>query len=169
MIRCLIFRQSISTNAAKLYLESYPERRQPSSRLFRGLKSNLIQYGAFVKPKKEPREIDPDKENIFLGCVQEEPTSVREIERNTGIPKSSAQVILRKHRYHPYKFHICQGLQPGDTETRLKYCRWLQNMSRNTRNFTGKILYGQMKLASQITDFLIDTIVIIGLQKIRTN
>ena len=103
MIRCLILRQSNSTNAARFYLESYPERRQPSSRLFRVLKSNLIQYGAFVKPKKEPREIDPDKENIVLGCVQEEPTtSVREIERNTGIPKSSAQVILRKHRYHPY-------------------------------------------------------------------
>lgn len=68
-------------------------------------------------------------------------TSCRIIEKETGISKSRAQKILRKHKYHPYKFKIMQELYPGDTNRRLIFCRWYVTQIRANANFGRLVIW----------------------------
>lgn len=51
-------------------------------------------------------------------------SSCKQIEEATGVFKSDTQRILKKYKYHPYKSHIVQHLQPGDAERRMLFCQW---------------------------------------------
>lgn len=142
MLQSYILAHKNSRNAANHYLELYPDRRQPHETLFRRLEVNLKTYGAFSKPKRNSKRLDEETQVIVLNQVRENPkVSTREIENNTGIPRTSAHRILKKHRYHPYKVHISQGLQPGDAERRTRFCHWYINQNNNNVTFLFNVLW----------------------------
>ncbi|KAG5891048.1 hypothetical protein JTB14_034095 [Gonioctena quinquepunctata] len=51
-------------------------------------------------------------------------TSLREIARECNISKSSAANILKKHKYHSFKYQLHQNLYQDDNARRLEYCNW---------------------------------------------
>ena len=116
-------------------LVRYPERRQPFFEIFARLKANLVEHGSFVYPR--PRTYDKEnrkrKEIDVLGYIEATPSSsCRKIEKEIGVPKTDAQRILEKYKYHPYKFNIVQHLHPGDAERRTLFCQWyLQQIDAN--------------------------------------
>ncbi|VEN39550.1 unnamed protein product, partial [Callosobruchus maculatus] len=62
------------------------------------------------------------KRHIFQ--VAEDPsTSVRLIERRTGVSKSQAQRILKRYEYNPYHIQRVQTLLSSDYTTRVSFCR----------------------------------------------
>lgn len=143
MVTCYILSHRNGVDAQRMYLNQYPERRQPGSTLFRRLVANLKEYGAFVKPiEKRQRQANEENENTVLEAVVENPNiSTRQIENDTGIPKSTAHLVLQKHHFHPYKHHVCQSLREGDNERRRIFCEWYTRESDNNTNFPFKILW----------------------------
>ncbi|KAF5298619.1 hypothetical protein FQR65_LT09715 [Abscondita terminalis] len=86
------------------YLGLYPERPQPDKRTFSRLKTNLIQHGSISKPKPKSymKENKDDEEITVLGSTEANHNiSTRELAVETGL---SIQNILKKHKYHPYRY-----------------------------------------------------------------
>lgn len=123
---------------------SYPERRQPNKKIFKRLKLNLQNFGAFVKKRSKNYEIREHVNNsrLVLNCVQEKPrTSLREIEHEVGVSKSVVQRILRKNKYHPYKIKIVQHLNHGDAQRRVNFCNWYLQMVQENPAFPKNIIW----------------------------
>ncbi|KAL3273427.1 hypothetical protein HHI36_014871 [Cryptolaemus montrouzieri] len=81
-----------------------------------------------------------DYEDMVLDEVENDAgTSVRAIEMNTGVLKSFAQRILKRHQYHPY--HVCKTLLPQDYLPRMEFCR-RKNVSQKSRS----AIFGQNSL-----------------------
>lgn len=141
MYECFILCGRNDERAAEMYSNKYPERRQPNRCLFRRLRNNLMNYGTFVKTKRD-RHFDENKENMVLQAVVEQPrNSLREIERTTGIPRSTASVILKRFNYHPYHERPCQGLQHGDQLRRVDFSQWFIRKCDEIPNFCMKVLW----------------------------
>ena len=102
--------------AERSYLNKYPQRRQPGKSIFRRLIFNLKEYGLFQKPviSRQKPSNEQRERNVLQAVVENPEISTRAIEGNTGVPKSTAQFILNKNKFHPYKFRICHGLRPGE-------------------------------------------------------
>ena len=96
MVTCYILSHRNGVDAGRMYLNQYPERRQPCSNMFKRIVANLKEYGAFVKPiEKRRRQADEENENSVLEAVVDNPSiSARQIENDTGISKSTAHLIL---------------------------------------------------------------------------
>lgn len=131
-----------TTEASSIYFNRYPERRQPHRTLFPRLEKNLREFGSFVQRRTHYKKQTEVAEVNVLAAVENEPTtSVRKIANECGLPKSTVNVILKKHKYHPYKPTILQGLHPGDTERRLNFCNWFLNEFRRDQSFHLNILW----------------------------
>lgn len=139
--------RSVCLNSILLLSSSfyrYPERRQPFLDRFSILKKNLIEHGTFAQPRpkiynKENRE--KDEVNVLAYATVTPSTSCRNIEKEIGIDKSRSQKILRKYKYHPYKFKIVQNLHPGDADRRLIFCRWYTEQIQANANFGRLVIW----------------------------
>ena len=112
--------------------------------IFYRLKSNLINFGSFKKPRqKEYNKENREAEEInVLASVNITPaTSCRKVETEVGVIKSRVQTILKKHKYKPYKIKVVQNLHPGDAERRLLFCEWYLQKINNNPNFGSKVIW----------------------------
>lgn len=58
------------TEAANMYFETYPERRQPDRSLFHKIDSNISNYGSFSKPRlKYGSRVTEEETQIVLNEV----------------------------------------------------------------------------------------------------
>lgn len=127
--------------AAQTYQANFPERRQPDIKVFKRLDENMQLYGSLKKPKRN-RNMIVDDEELTLACVAANPNiSCRQIENEVNVSKSRASTILKKHKFHPYKLHLSQTLQPNDNIRRLTFCRWLINKITENVDFINTILW----------------------------
>ena len=143
MLYCYILCRRNCVEAELMYRNEYPERRQPNKSMFRRLVSNLKEYGSFKKPvPHRQKPSNEEKEYVVLQSVIENPEiSTRQIEYQNGVAKSTAQFILKKNHYKPYKFRICQGLRPGDNERRRHFCEWYTRMCEDNVNFPYNVIW----------------------------
>ena len=127
-----------------MYNERFLERRQPGLVTFSRLRGNLLKYGSFNKPNRN-RNGDENLENLVLQSVVENPrTSLRQIEANVEVSKTTAQRVLKKFKYRPYHEHISQGLREGDLDRRSVFCNWFHHQTRWGFNVWMGILYGHV-------------------------
>lgn len=68
-------------------------------------------------------------------------TSVRVIQRRTGIPKSTAQEILKRFSYHPYHVLRVQTLLERDHYPRVIFCQQMLRRMRADPDFFKRILW----------------------------
>lgn len=130
-----------SRRAAQVYLNSFPERRQPDVKIFSRLDLNMQEYGCLRKPSRVTTAPDRNEE-LTLGCVTVDPkVSTRQIEVLVGVPKSAASRILKKHKFTPYKLHVAHTLQPNDYQRRITFCRWLIDKMAENDGFINHILW----------------------------
>lgn len=150
MLTCCILCQRNCIAAANLYENKYPERNQPGHSIFRRLFHNLKEYGAFKKPTPTRNKTsNEEKQLTVLQSVVEIPTiSTRKIERNTGIAKSTAHFVLKKSKYKPFKFRVCQGLRSGDDNRRLAFCEWYTRQCQGDANFPFKVLWSDESMVT---------------------
>ena len=129
--------------AERSYLNKYPERRQPGKSIFRRLIFNLKEYGSCQKPviSRQNPSNEPRERNVLQAVVENPEISTRAIEGNTEVPKSTAQFILNKNKFYPYKFRICHGLRPGDDIRRRTFCEWFTRKCQDDENFPSKIIW----------------------------
>ena len=113
--------------AARLYAERYPHRRHPDHKAILNLENNLREFGMLQKDKKIPNlrnktATDNDHAAAVLAYVHLQPhTSLSNIAAQCDISVASVWRILKKHKYHPYKFSRIQALCQGDSNRRLDF------------------------------------------------
>lgn len=129
--------------AARLYRERYPNAaRYPDHRVFTNVHRLLFSEGRLPNQTHGGgRPTNPIEEEV-LQAVEEDPsTSVRAIETNTGVPKSTAHRILKRNDLHPYHVQRVQTLLPGDYQNRVNFCRTMLERYRDDPLFLTKILW----------------------------
>lgn len=94
------------------------------------------------KRREKYRERNTNNEINVLAQVNINPEySSRFIASQCGITASGVQKILKKYKFHDYKFQRVQKLHPGDSERRLTFCNWYQRMINANPNFCNTILW----------------------------
>lgn len=129
--------------AAALYRERYPNRNiHPDYRVFIRVHNSYSEgkipgaQGGSGRPRRD------DLEDEVLEEIENDPsTSVRSIERRTGIKKSTVHDILKRHQLHPFHVQRVQSLLPTDYPKRLTFCRRMLRKHREDTDFFNKILW----------------------------
>ncbi|EFN85717.1 hypothetical protein EAI_11408, partial [Harpegnathos saltator] len=67
--------------------------------------------------------------------------STRIIEQRYGVPKSTANRVLRYSKFHPYHIRLTQSLEDGDYPRRLEFCRWAHNQMRRDSFYFDRVLF----------------------------
>lgn len=131
------------TRAAQNYLQLYPDRQQPSKRMFSYISKNMTEFGSVKKSRTTYRDrYNTVNEINVLAQIHINPeNSTRRIAQECGVGPSTVKRILKKHKYHDYKFQKVQKLHAGDSDRRLEFCRWYNRILRIDRLLYTKILW----------------------------
>lgn len=79
--------------------------------------------------------------NILAQIQMNPENSTRSIARECGTSCTTVKRILKKHKYHDYKFKAVQKLHVGDEGRRLEFCRWFQGKLGNDITYARKIIW----------------------------
>lgn len=102
--------------AAALYRERYPFRRHPNPRVFIATHNSYCEGKIPGNCGGEGRPRTSDDDIILEEVNRDSFTSVRIIEHNTGISKSTVHRVLQRYGMHPYHVQRVQALLPQDYE-----------------------------------------------------
>lgn len=146
MVFCLGKADKNSLLAARIYHQQFPHRRQPKRQAFERVKREFISKGSVNSYPKNRRPViavtdEGTQLNILLSLEENPHTSTRELENETGIPKTTINRIARKYKYHPYHMNTHQNLTEHDFETRLFFCRTMLNRIHMDNEFVTNILF----------------------------
>ena len=78
---------------------------------------------------------------MLLSVTEDPGTSLRDIEKNTGVPKSTAHKILHNEKYFAYKYQQRQTLHDGDNARRQEFCGWYTRKFEEDERFPSQILW----------------------------
>lgn len=125
------------------YQQRYPDRRVPNRRYFKKLIVNLAANGSFVKPRQRVSTVVTDEFEIDVLAYFEafHNASIREVASILQTTTSSIFKVLKKNKYHAYKYATVQALLPGDENRRLQFCGWLAQEAVNTPGYLSNIIW----------------------------
>ena len=112
--------------AERLYAERFPDRRHPTQVTIkhvvdRAERGNLKR----IRKKTGAGEVETV---VTVAAIQMDPhTSTRKIQYQHGVPKSTANRILRNYKLHPYHITLTQALKNEDFIRRVRFCNWAEN------------------------------------------
>jgi hypothetical protein len=112
--------------AERLYAERFPDRRHPTRVTIkhvvdRAERGNLKR----IREKTGAGEVET---MVTVAAIQMDPhTSTRKIQYQHGVPKSTANRILRNYKLHPYHITLTQALKNEDFIRRVRFCNWAEN------------------------------------------
>jgi len=110
--------------AAALYQVQYPNRRHLNAAVIRGNYLRAQQSNLVRRRQNHGYDENDVHVLIILATVHLNPhNSNYQIERQTGIPRTTILRILRKHGYHSYHIMLMQAITPNDMRLRLQFCR----------------------------------------------
>lgn len=66
---------------------------------------------------------------------------MKKIVKQTTILKSTAYLVLKKYRCHPYKSRPVQGLHGNDSTGQTTFCDCFVNKCQEISDFQGKVLW----------------------------
>lgn len=131
--------------AARMYLERFPNRRQPSHVLFGQLHRRLRESGSFVVRSHIGREratrTPVVEETVLQEFAINPQTSLREAERVLGVGRTSIMRILHDDNQHPYHFQTVQALCADDYPKRIEFSRWYLQQRLAQPDFPSWILF----------------------------
>lgn len=133
MLRAFIRCNDNTLEASAMYLNLYPERRQPHPRIFTRLEANLRRTGGFSAApvrQRHRRGVVENDEIVVLAYFRAYPrNSIREAVVDLGFTYYKIFSILKRNNMKPYKIKLVQGLNDGDQQRRITFCEWLINHS----------------------------------------
>lgn len=135
-----------STAAAVNYATTYPDRQQPHRTIFSRIAKALMS-GSLSNPRKKYEKPPSANEINVLAQLYINPRqSSRAISSQCGISDSFARKIIKKYKYHDYKYTPVQKLYPGDPDRRLEFCQWFQDQTAADPLFCRKIIWSDESL-----------------------
>lgn len=143
ILECYIKCNRNKDMASARYFELYPERQQPSVRLFGRLVINLISHESFEQPTPKSYQKDNQHRNdVIKEHFNVNPTTSTRVAANEIlIPKTTIQRVLKENKYHPFKPTIVQGLRETDYPRRLEFSNWFLQKCEQTPNFSRNIIW----------------------------
>lgn len=127
--------------AQRNYINLYPERIQPSRRIFQRISKCMHEEGGVLKKRNKYHVGATVNEINVLAQIHINPeNSTVPIARECGITSAGVKKILKKHKFHDYKFHPVQQLHAGDPDRRVRFCEWFQAQNLNP-DFCESILW----------------------------
>ncbi|EZA50914.1 hypothetical protein X777_10741 [Ooceraea biroi] len=127
-----------------MYGQRYPEKRLPSRAAFDCLIKTFRETGSVCSRKKMRSRLQTNEpaEVTVLAAVANNPhISSRQIQRNTGISKTSVLRILKRHSFHPYHIALHQELHGNDFINRIEFCQWALQQLEVNEFFFNRILF----------------------------
>ena len=145
MVRCYNLANENTQAASELYLNTFPERRQPDKRIFQTLKNNLVSFGTFTKPRVKKCNLNEEKEiqqlNVIGEILDQPNTSSRTLANITGATKTKVLETLCTHKFKPYTTRRVHHLRDGDAPRRLQFCQWFVEKCRDDVTFPRNIIW----------------------------
>lgn len=115
-----------SVEAAREYQRLFPHKHQPDRTVFNRIYRTLTEHGQLYQKRSRYETRQVDNEINVLAQINVDPSgSCRTYSRECGISKSQVNRIIKKFKYHDFKYMPVQTLRPEDYERRVNYCRWL--------------------------------------------
>ena len=117
-----------ASEAYRVYAERYPDRRQPSRRLFGKLFIKLRDSGSVTpraRVRNKPTTGEAGATNVLAAVAVNPHVSSREIARDAGMSQRSVLRILHTHKFHPYHISLHQELHGNDFVDRVRFCTWM--------------------------------------------
>lgn len=133
---------SNSVEASRIYSERYPERRQPHRTVFERICRNLVQSSSINKTRgKYSVNASVNEINVLAQIHINPENSSRNIAREVGITDRGVRKVLKKYKFHDYKFKPVQTLYPVDYQRRLRFCEWFRQEQNNDPLIARKIIW----------------------------
>ncbi|EZA50283.1 hypothetical protein X777_11294 [Ooceraea biroi] len=129
--------------AAQLYRQRFPNRYQhPADVVIARIERRERQRPPISRQCRRVSERDDPRVLVVLAMLNLNPhISVRQIERQSGIPKSTIQRIIALHGFHPYHITLTQCLMPNDFQRRLAFCNWSQTIILHDPDFFRYVMF----------------------------
>ena len=118
--------------AARLYADTFPNRRHPDSRTFTRIHQSLRENGSFRHQERSGRlkTLAPDVEECVLERVDVNPGILtRRLAMQEGISASSVWQIVHHLLLYPYYIRRVRDLKNTDSLPRLTFCQQIQQQS----------------------------------------
>lgn len=130
--------------AIRLYAQRHPNRRVPSRHSFDFTVNQFITNGTVQVPKRTRPKTTTHQENeinIIAAVTHNPHISTRELERDSGISRTSILRILKVQKFHPYHIHLNQELHGDDFQNRMAFCTWARNQIELNNDFFMSVLF----------------------------
>lgn len=111
------------TEAIRQFQVAYPGIEPPSNPTITKWKNLLLETGSVVK--KYSRRSNEEREELVCASMLRspgKPKSLRKVELETGVPKSSVQRIIKKNKIKFFKSHLVHQLLEDDPDRRVEFC-----------------------------------------------
>ncbi|RLU17341.1 hypothetical protein DMN91_009574 [Ooceraea biroi] len=92
-----------------------------------------------LNPRLQTNE--PAEVTVLAAVANNPHISSRQIQRNTGISKTSVLRILKRHSFHPYHIALHQELHENDFINRIEFCQWALQQLEVNEFFFNRILF----------------------------
>lgn len=132
--------QNNYTVAVRLYRQQFPDRRCPSRSTMRDLEQRLRQ-GHLQRHRPRANREDPRLITILAAVHLNPHISLREIEAEIGIPRSTAQRLLHAAKFNPYHVTLVQSLSGDDFANRVNFCNWALGKIEDDHSFFHRVLF----------------------------
>lgn len=129
--------------ASREYLRRFPNKRQPSRRVFSDAYQRLRRNGIGSKHTGGAnfRHNAGQEEQVIDAVLNEPGISTRRIASRLEVSHSFVWRTIHREVLHPYHKQNVQHLQPNDHEPRLLYCQWLLRQHEQNPNFISSIVF----------------------------
>lgn len=110
---------------ANLYLANFPGERQPAKTTIRRIVTKFRVHATLEDRRRyNKRPVNVEAHQTCCQAAVENPkVTLRQIQDEHGISKSSAGYILKKNKFKPYRFTTCQPLTQAHIAARLEFCQ----------------------------------------------
>lgn len=132
-----------ATEACREYNRRFPNRRQPSDKVFTRSFQRLRENGISDKRTGgQPVQHNIAVEAEIVNCALDEPgVSTRRISTRLGVSQNFVWRTLNREVLHPFHYLSVQDLHPGDQVLRLTFCLWILQMQQQNENFVRTIMW----------------------------
>lgn len=134
----------VVTRTCALFAIRYPDRPRPTRDTVKRILSNLTQFGCFKAKVKKVKPVvnNIDNEINVLGYYAAYPeASLRCGARDLGVPMTSIQRILKKHKFHPYSFSLVQSLKETDYNKRIEFAEFMLIKCQEDNEYLKNIIW----------------------------
>ena len=128
---------------ARTYAERFPNRRHPTDQQIINIERRSRNNPLHRERRRNRLHNNNDPRLLaVLAMVHQNPhISTRQIERELGIPQTTAHRLLRSVNYHPYHITLVQELSEADYVLRVQFCRWALEMLDQNPDFFSNVCF----------------------------